>query len=152
MVDRVMGWLRRRHATGERGAVAVFAAVAALGLIVAVGLVVDGGGKVRALQQAEAVAGEAARQAGQAVQVSDVIAGQPGAYRVDPARARSAALSYVDASGMTGTAQVVGGQRIQVTATTGYDPVFLTLIGIGRQTVTGSAEARLVRTLDGTER
>ena len=135
----------------ERGSIAVFAVVIVLGLLTMVGLVVDGGGKVRALQQAEAVAAEAARAGGQAVRDTSVYQGSDGPVRVDPQQARAAALNHVRAAGMTGQATVTAGAtRIQVSATTSYRPVFLGLIGIGTQTVTGDGEAELTRVLDGT--
>lgn len=134
----------------ERGSVAVFSVVLLLGLIAMVGLVVDGGGKVRALQQAEAVAAEAARGAGQAVRDSSVYQAE-GPVQVDPQQARAVALGHVQAAGMSGTATVTAdATRIRVSATTSYRPVFLGLVGIGTQTVTGDGEAELSRVLDGT--
>lgn len=142
--------LSPRAPSGERGSVAVFSVVVLLGLLAMVGLVVDGGGKVRALQQAEAVAAEAARAGGQAVRVGSVYqAGGPA--QVDPQRARAAALNHVSAAGMSGTATVTAdATRIRVSATATYEPVFLGLLGIGTQTVTGDGEADLTRVLDGT--
>jgi Flp pilus assembly protein TadG len=142
--------MRTHVEDSERGAIAVFAVVIVLGLLTMVGLVVDGGGKVRALQQAEAVAAEAARAGGQAVQDVTVYQGGNGPVRIDPQQARAAALRHVRAAGMTGQATVTpGATRVQVSATTTYQPVFLGLIGIGTQTVTGDGEAELTQVLDG---
>ena len=99
------------------------------------------------------MAAEAARAGGQAVRDTSVYQGSEGPVRVDPQQARAAALSHVRAAGMSGQATVTAGAtRIQVSATTSYRPVFLGLIGIGTQTVTGDGEAELTRVLDGTAR
>ncbi len=51
----------------ERGSVSLMLVVVMLGLLAAAGLVVDGGAKLRAVQQATAAAGEAARAATQQI-------------------------------------------------------------------------------------
>ena len=43
---------------------------------------------------------------------------------------------------------VAGGTRLQVTTSTSYTPVFLSMIGIGPVTANGQAEVRLVRGLN----
>jgi hypothetical protein len=127
--------------------VSLFFAVAAVGMLVVIGLVVDGGGKVRALQEADAVAAEAARHGGQAVQAGTAIRGQDTV--VDPPLAIAAAERYLAAAGVSGSVDIVAGTRLRVTTTTTYTPVFLHVIGIGSMTVTGDAQVRLVRGLDG---
>ena len=66
MHPTVPGRTRRRlpvlPARTDEGSMTLFVVVIAVGLLIAAGLVVDGGGKVRALQRADAVA--AAWQAG----------------------------------------------------------------------------------------
>jgi Flp pilus assembly protein TadG len=131
----------------ERGSLSLFFVVAALALLVTVGLVVDGGGKIRALQRADAVAAEAARAGGQAIVESRAVRGQ-GAV-TDPAQARAAVGDYLAAAGVTGTVTVLDGTRLRVQTSVGYDPVFLDLVGVGTQTATGAAEVRLVQVLDG---
>ena len=37
------------------------------------------------------------------------------------------------------------GERVRVTTSTSFTPSFLSLIGLGTQTVTGQADARLAR-------
>ena len=131
----------------DRGSVSLLFVVVAIGMLVAVGLVVDGGGKIRALQRADAAATEAARQGGQSILAGPAIRGQ-GA-QADVAQAQAAAEDYLAAAGIEGTVTVVGGTRIQVQTTTTYEPVFLSIVGVGTITATGEAEARLVRSLDG---
>ena len=77
----------------ERGAISVFLAVLVPGLLLIIGLAVDGGAKVAATQRANAIADEAARAGGQALDVSAALAGQ---VRVDPAAAVAAAQDYLD--------------------------------------------------------
>jgi len=128
---------------GDRGSVSLFTVVVALGLLVAIGLVVDGGGKIRALQRANAAAAEAARVGGQAINAGPAIEGQ--ATGVDPMLARAAAQSYLDSAGVDGTVNVVGGAELEVTTTTTYEPIFLSLIGVGPMTTTGHGKVRLAR-------
>lgn len=132
----------------ERGSSTLFVAVIAFALFVMIGFVVDGGGRVRATQQADQIAREAARQAGQALSASDLMLGE--AAEVNPARARAAAQDYLEAAGVTGSVSV-DGATITVRTTVTYQPVFLTMIGLGSMQVDGVAETRAVRALDGEE-
>jgi Flp pilus assembly protein TadG len=136
-----------RRLREERGSLSLFFVVAALALLVTVGLVVDGGGKIRALQRADAVAAEAARAGGQAIVESRAVRGQ-GAV-ADPVRARAAAEDYLAAAGVAGKVTVLDGTRLRVETSVTYDPVFLDLVGVGTQIATGEAEVRLVQVLDG---
>jgi Flp pilus assembly protein TadG len=129
----------------DRGSVSLFLVVAVLALFVAVGLVVDGGQKLRATQRADDAAAEAARAAVQSVQPGTTVRGQ--APQVDPAAAVRAAQAYLSAAGVSGTATAAG-DRVQVTTSSSFTPAFLSLIGLGTQTVTGRAEARLARGVD----
>ena len=54
---------------------------------------------------------------------------------------------------MTGVVTVAtGGTELRVTTTARYEPLFLTSLGLGPLTVTGTSTARLVRALEGRER
>lgn len=128
---------------GETGAVTLFVALAVTGLLVLLGLVVDGGAKVRAAQQADRLAAEAARAAGQAIDLAAVLGGD--AIRVDRRAAQAAAEEYLARSGGRGRAAVSGdGRTITVTTRASVPTVFLGLIGISEVDVTGRAEAVLV--------
>jgi hypothetical protein len=138
------------HGIGDthRGSVTVFFAVAAIGLFAMVGLVVDGGAKVKAIQRADRVAAEAARAAGQAIDVPTAIVGDVPVVR--PGDAVAAAEAYLRASGLQGTVTVLdGGRRVQVRTTAAERTIFLGLIGIQRLTGTGEAEVTLVRGVTG---
>jgi Flp pilus assembly protein TadG len=128
---------------GERGSVTVFVAIVAVGLLAMAGLVVDGGAKVRAIQRADRVAAEAARAAGQSVDVSRALRGD--GIRVDRRAARAAAEQYLRASGALGEARVSqDGRAITVTTHASAPTVFLGLIGVPALSVTGHAEVSLV--------
>lgn len=133
---------------GDRGAVTLFLVIAALGLLSLVGLVVDGGAKVRAVQRADRLAAEAARAAGQAIDVRAVLAGQ--AIRVDRRAAVAAARQYLEDAGGHGTVEVSGaGRGLTVTTTATVPTVLLGLIGVDEFTVTGRAEVVLVHSEGG---
>ena len=125
----------------EHGAVTLFVAIAVVGLLALAGLVVDGGAKVRAVQRADRVAAEAARAAGQAIDLARVLEGSD--VRVDRRAAIVAAESYLRASGVEGSARVIdGGSGIAVTTTTSAPTVFLGLIGVPQFTVRGKRRGR----------
>ncbi|MBB5787204.1 hypothetical protein [Jiangella mangrovi] len=134
---------RRVRLDGERGAVAIFAVVIVMALFLAIGLVVDGGGKIRAMQRANAMAAEAARTGAQAVIIDGAGAGHP---TIDFAQACQAATGYVTAAGGEPTdCRRVNDTTVQVDTAITYDNVFLSLIGQPTSQATGSAQARLAR-------
>ncbi len=128
-----------RHS--EQGSVTLFSVVAVIGLLVAVGLVADGGGKVRALQQAYGIAEAAARTGAQAIDLPSAIQGQTPT--LDPVAAEAAAQEYLAASNVVGTTQV-NGNDLTVEVTLERETVFLSLVGINAVEVKASATARLV--------
>ncbi len=131
----------RRRADPERGAIGVFLAVLVPGLLLIIGLAVDGGAKVAATQRANAVADEAARAGGQALDVPAALAGQ---VQVDPAAAVAAAQDYLNRNDVAGAVTVVDGDTLQVTTTITQPTTFLGLVGITAMTVEGSGTADLV--------
>ncbi|NLT56892.1 MAG: hypothetical protein GXX79_20475 [Actinomycetales bacterium] len=136
---------RPAGASGDRGSASLFLVISMLGLLVLVGLVVDGGAKVRAIARADALAGEAARAAGQAIDVPAAIAGRE--RTVDARAAVAAAQAFLRANRVTSTATVVdGGHAVEVRVRISTDTVFLGLIGIHRMSVEGQATADLVTT------
>ena len=133
--------LPARCRDAERGAIGVFLAVLAPGLLLIIGLAVDGGAKVAATQRANAIADEAARAGGQALDVSAALAGQ---VRVDPASAVAAAQDYLHRNGVQGAVTVVDGDTLTVSTTITEPTTFLGLIGIQTMTVEGSGTADLI--------
>ncbi|MFC4951032.1 hypothetical protein [Pseudonocardia sp. GCM10023141] len=127
----------------ERGGGAVSApmAIAALALLVAIGLGIDGARAAQGLATADAVAEEAARAAGQ---VLDVAALRGGTTTVDPRGAVAAANAHLAASGVEGTVTLLSGQHIRVETRITRPTVLLGLIGRPSITSTGEADAVLV--------
>ncbi|MGB7963928.1 MAG: pilus assembly protein TadG-related protein [Propionicimonas sp.] len=125
---------------GDDGSISLMLVVLVLALFVCVGLVVDGGAKLRAVQQATQVAGEAARAATQQVDVGQVQ--QSGQVRLDPVAARHAAQAALTEAGVTGTVTVAAGQ-VRVEASVTRPTVFLGLAGLDQVTGHGSATSDL---------
>ena len=136
---------RRRSARrdGDRGGIAVFTAIVTVVLLGIIGLVVDGGGKLQATERADAVAMEAARAAGQAIDAGDAITGT--AIRVDPQAAEAAAQAYLHKAGATGRVSISEDRtRLTVTVSDTYDTRFMSVVGIGSMSVTGQGTATLL--------
>ncbi|MGF0177214.1 pilus assembly protein TadG-related protein [Streptomyces sp. Marseille-Q5077] len=127
----------------DRGGVTVFVAVCVVALIGIIGVAVDGGSKMRAVERADFIAGEAARAGGQAIDPAKAISGE--AVVVDPQDAVAAARSYLSSVGATGTVSISGnGKTLTVTVNDAYDTKFLSAVGIGTLTVAGHGEATLL--------
>jgi len=123
---------------------------AAMAMIILAGLAVDLGGQVLTRQNVANVAAQAARAGGQQLQASRAIRGE--GVRIDNTRAAAAARAYLAASDVTGTVQLRGGTAVAVHTAATYHTKFLGIIGIDRLPVTGSAESRIVRAVNGVER
>ncbi|MGY1634908.1 TadE/TadG family type IV pilus assembly protein [Geodermatophilus sp. SYSU D01186] len=130
----------------ERGAIGVFLAVLVPGLLLIIGLAVDGGAQVAATQRANAIADEAARAGGQALDVPAALAGR---VQVDPGAAVAAAQDYLDRNDVTGAVTVVDGDTLRVTTTITEPTTFLGLIGITSLTVEGTGTADLITDQNG---
>ncbi|MFG3323704.1 pilus assembly protein TadG-related protein [Streptomyces sp. NPDC048171] len=137
-------WVRAR---GQRwddcGGVTVFVAVCVVALIGIIGVAVDGGGKLRATERADHVAGEAARAGGQAIDPTAAISGE--SIVVKPLDAVAAARAYLRSVGATGTVNVsADGKTLTVHTTGTYAAKFLPVVGIGSMPVTGHGTATLL--------
>ena len=137
-------------ARDERGSVTIWLALASFVMMALVGLAVDLGGQVHAQQRAHDLAAQAARAGAEQVQPAAAIEGRHA--RIDAAAARTAARRYLDAAGVAGNVTVTGGDTLTVRVRDAYQPRFLTFVGLRHLDVTGTATARLIRTLGGTER
>jgi len=120
-------------------------------LLAMIGIGVDLVGQVQIQQRAHDVAAQAARAAGEQLQTEQAMRGDtPG---VDPSTAVRAARAYLAAApDITGTVSVRGGDVVVVTTTGVYRPIVLGLVGIGDLRVTGTAQARPERAIDGVNR
>jgi len=136
--------------SAEHGSITVWLALASFVMIFLVGLAVDLGGQVHAHERAHDLAAQAARAGGEEVEGGAAIQGHD--LTINTAAARAAAERYLEAAGVEGTVAITNGDTIRVTVTDSYTPQFLGLIGINRLDVTGTATARLIRTLGGSQR
>lgn len=140
--------MRRRR--DEAGSVTLWMILSVATFTLILGVAVDLGGRLHTLQQVNDVAAEAARTGAQQVTSQDAMRGATPS--VDGSRARAAAIAHVTGAGYTGSAHITAGNVLTVTVTGSYTPTFLGAAGIGTTTLTGTAEARLVRAQFGTER
>lgn len=101
--------LHTGHARDE-GSVTVLVAALLPALLLVLALVVDGTNQLRVQSQADAIAAEAARAAGTAVNTRGT------SIEIEPAAARHAAQSYLAASGHTGTILLSPGGTVRATA------------------------------------
>ncbi|MGI5397091.1 pilus assembly protein TadG-related protein [Streptomyces sp. CA-251251] len=139
-----MNWVNARaHRWDDHGGVTVFVAVCVVALIGIIGVAVDGGGKMRATERADHVAGEAARAGGQAIDPTAAISGE--SVIVKPQDAIAAAQTYLRSVGATGTVSVsADGKTLTVHTTGTYAAKFLPVVGIGSMPVTGHGSATLL--------
>ena len=144
---RTRGWPER--ADKERGSVSLWTVMLASLALIMVGLAVDTSGHIHAMQEARSLAREAARAGGQEIEKPRGVLGQ-GAVAT-PVLAAAAANSYLSAAGVDGSATVTGPYTVQVAVTTTYSTRFLSVIGIGSLSATGTAESRITRSIEGTE-
>ncbi len=143
--------MMRRLTRRDRGSVTVWLALASFAMVVLVGLAVDLSGQVYAQQHAIDVAGQAARVAGQQVEPSQAVHGT--AAQTDTVQAVAAARAYLASSGLDGTVAVTdGGTTIRVTTRATYRTAFLSIIGIQTLGASGSADAQIIRVVNGTRR
>ncbi|MGW6859180.1 pilus assembly protein TadG-related protein [Streptomyces xanthophaeus] len=136
-------WMSRMRQGSDRGGIAVYTAIVTVALLGIIGLAIDGSGKLRATERADAVAMEAARAAGQAIDPAAAVTGT--AVRVDPAAAQAAAHAYLARAGTQGSA-TLSADRTQLTVTVHgtYATKFLAIAGIGSMDITGHGSARLL--------
>ncbi|MFJ9551065.1 pilus assembly protein TadG-related protein [Streptomyces erythrochromogenes] len=128
---------------GDEGGVAVYTAICTIALLGIIGLAIDGGGKLRATERADAVAMEAARAAGQAIDPGAAVTGE--GIRVDPASAQAAAHAYLSRAGARGRVDLsADGTQLTVTVNGTYATKFLSVVGIGSMNVSGHGSARLL--------
>lgn len=133
----------------ERGSVGVFVIVIATSFLIMVGVAVDVAGHLHAMQEARAVAREAARTGGQQVQMATGVRGR-GAL-ADPGSAAAAAQAYLYQAGVAGSVAVTGPASISVSVTSTYPTKFLSILGVGSLSANGTAQARITRSVEGVE-
>ncbi|HEY2315788.1 MAG TPA: hypothetical protein VGH96_19425 [Streptosporangiaceae bacterium] len=137
-----------RNRDAERGGLSLMIVVLFVVLAALAGIVVDGGAKLTADEDAVALAQEAARAGATTVNVSSAYAN--GSFVVDQSQALAAARSYLVSAGYDQfTVAAVGARAIRVSVTITEPTKFLSLIGIGSFSSTGTATASLVTGVTG---
>jgi hypothetical protein len=133
---------------GERGALSLMVVILFVALAALAGIVVDGGAKLTADENADALAQEAARAGATTVDVSDAYS--RGSFVVNAQQALAAARSYLVEAGCNHyTVSAVGDRTIKVTVTITQPTWFLSLIGVRSFTSTGTATASLLTSVTG---
>ncbi|MFG2878771.1 pilus assembly protein TadG-related protein [Streptomyces sp. NPDC048337] len=142
-LTRRISALRDRIRHGEDwGSLSPFYALSAIGIIMIMGLLVDGGGALNATNRATGLAQEAARAAGQQLNVPAAVQGTE--ITVDPDAAVAAAQDYLATQNVSGSVTVTdGGQRLEVTVHDTYTTLFAQFVGRSTISVSGTAHARL---------
>jgi hypothetical protein len=135
--------MSRHDRRGDAGRVSVFVAAAMPMMVIFMALMWDASGYLRALHRADNIANEAARAAGQAIDIPLAVTGEQ--IVVDPAAAEVAADSYLSDAGVTGEVDVSDdGRQVAITVAVPYDPLFLGAFDFGPYTAEGETVAHLV--------
>ncbi|MEU6631685.1 hypothetical protein ABZ905_25870 [Streptomyces parvus] len=133
----------RARMRADDGGVVVFVAICTVALLGLIGIILEGGGKMRATERADAVAMEAARAGGQALDPAGAVTGTR--VRADPAAATAAAYAYLSSAGVSGQVSAsADGRKLTVTVNDTYVTKILPVVGIGSMSVTGHGTATLL--------
>lgn len=133
---------------GESGALSLMIVILFVALAALAGIVVDGGAKLSADENADALAQEAARAGATTIDASSAYS--RGSFVVSAQQAIAAARSYLVAAGYDHyTVSAVGSRAIRVTVIITEPTRFLSLIGVRSFTCTGTATASLVTGVTG---
>lgn len=131
--------IRRFHRDEDGSMTPAFLIMVPL-FVILVGLVVDGAGKIQANDNTTAIASGASRAAANAVAAGVIT---DGGVNLDLNRARTTALDYIAAAGMTGTV-TVNANEITVSVETVYETHFLSIIGVETLPASATATAQLI--------
>lgn len=138
----------RARRDGESGALSLMIVILFVALAALAGIVVDGGAKLSADENADALAQEAARAGATTIDASSAYS--RGSFVVSAQQAIAAARSYLVAAGYDHyTVSAVGSRAIRVTVIITEPTRFLSLIGVRSFTCTGTATASLVTGVTG---
>ncbi|GHC88231.1 pilus assembly protein TadG-related protein [Streptomyces flavofungini] len=145
-LGRIRGRPPRRGARGgDEGSVTLYFIGFAVVMLLLLAVLVDGGRLMMADADADDIAAEAARAAGQEVNGPDAITGE--GTRADPQKAVAAAQAFLADAGAKGSVWVAGdGQSITITVHDTYNPLLLGGFGYSRMQVAAQADVTLVRT------
>ncbi|MEV4611256.1 hypothetical protein AB0K43_01450 [Kitasatospora sp. NPDC049258] len=125
----------------DRGAISTFVAITAASLVILLGIVLDLGGRLRVMEQTDALAQEAARAAGQQLDRRALLEGR---YQVLPAEAQAAADAYLRPYNLTAHVEFPDPGTVVVRIDSEYHTKLLSLIRIDTLPVHGTGKAVLV--------
>lgn len=129
----------------ERGSVTLYFLGFAIVMIGLLALLVDGGRLLMASADAEDIAAEAARSAGQEINGPDAILGE--GTRADAQKAVATAQAFLADAGVQGTVMVAkDGQSISITVNDTYQTLLLGGFGYSSMQITAHADVTLERT------
>jgi Flp pilus assembly protein TadG len=131
----------------DRGSITLMLTILFVVLIGFAGIVIDGGAKLRAAENANSIAQEAARAAAGTVNRS--AAYSTGTFTVGQSQAIAAARAYLASVGDPGTVTADGANSIRVAVTVTEPTAVLSIIGIKTMSSTGVATADLVTGVTG---
>lgn len=130
---------RRRD---EAGTATVFVVGFAIVLLACAGLVIDGGNALNARMKLADDVEQAARAGASAIDIDHLRATDE--IRLDPAEARSRALSYMGGIGYSQAGATVGQDTVTVGARDTVSTTMLQLVGIGSFDISAEATAEAV--------
>lgn len=126
----------------ERGAATIFVLLIAVALLVGAGLVIDGGYALAERRKLATQAEQAARVGADALQEASLRDG--GEPEVDPARARQAAIGYLNQVGAPRASVTIDGQVVTVRLRGESKTAILSIAGITHIPVAGAGSAESI--------
>lgn len=137
-MTRVRRWCRRRLGGRDDGVITAFVVVIGTALLLFAGLVFDTGMALSAKVDAVEEASAAARAGAQQLDLTALRA--TGTVTLDAPAAETAAESYLQTTGHTGTV-AVNGDEVTVTVSISQPTVILGIAGISSFSIQGSGSA-----------
>jgi hypothetical protein len=134
----------RRTDGADGGAIGLFVAICAAGLVLMIGVVLEAGGRLRAIETADARAQEAARVIGQQLDEAALLRGDGYLLAGDVAAARTAADAYLRPYGLHAEVAFRNGRTVVVDIRAQYRTTLLGAIAIKSLEVHGRGSATLV--------
>ncbi|MFJ9517299.1 hypothetical protein ACIRPK_03360 [Kitasatospora sp. NPDC101801] len=134
----------RRTGGADGGSIALFVAICAAGLVVMIGIVLEAGGRLRAIETADARAQEVARVVGQQLDERALLRGGGYLLSQDVAAAQVAAEAYLRPYGLHAEIAFRNGSTVVVDIRARYRTTLLGALAVQSLEVHGRGAATLV--------